>query len=270
METPVLEGTMKGVFYWLKWKIAYLVYLLCAGVPIAICITCMMTLAIARRSTIVLPIIITVMLHPVVMIPFGIITKIVEENLSFILFKPHTNKTTLLILKRLLTFSVNLYLALISGLIYYLYNIWIMFEVASTMNFSNEPFDQCPCAALSENDIPCINKETENSFQNIFLGVSIQPFLIIFMVTSIVCHVIHSSIMFFPTPINILDYILGHKALVESEIESNSDGFGKTNRILCCILSITYIVLALTCPSYTFDTSVSKGKSHIRFLFLID
>ena len=270
METPVFEGTLKGVFHWLKWKIAYLVYLLCAAFPIAICITCIMTLAIARRSTIVLPIIITIMLHPVVMIPFGIITKIVEENLSFILFKPHTNKTTLLILKRLLTFSVNLYLALISGLIYYLYNIWIMFEVASTMNFSNEPFDQCPCAALSENDIPCINKETENSFQNIFLGVSIQPFLIIFMVTSIVCHVIHSSIMFFPAPINILDYILGHKALVESEIESNSDGFGKTNRILCCILSITYIVLALTCPSYTFDTSVSKGKSHIRFLFLID
>ena len=111
-----------------------------------------------------------------------------------------------------------MHLFLIAGLIYYLFNIWIRLEVASTMNFSNKPFDQCDCDALSETNTPCENNETENSFQNIFIGVPMPPFIVAFIVTSAMCHIFHSLILYFPAPINLLDFYLG-----DSQDEDLSD-----------------------------------------------
>ena len=94
METPNFEKSFKGICCWILWKIGFVVYFLCAAFPIGLCITCIMVLAIERRSTIVLPVILSGMLHPVVVIPIGVVSKTLEGYLSSKLFKTHINKRT--------------------------------------------------------------------------------------------------------------------------------------------------------------------------------
>ena len=273
METPNFEKSFKGICCWILWKIGFVVYFLCAAFPIGLCITCIMVLAIERRSTIVLPIIMSAMLHPVVVLPIGVLSKILEGYLSVKLFNTHINKRTWKILQRLFTYSVNMHLFLIAGLIYYLYNIWEKLEVASTMNFSNKSFNQCDCDALSEINTPCENNETEDSFQNVFIGVRLSPFIITFMVTSVLCHIFLSLILYFPTPINLLDFYLGDSkdeelsVNVEMQFENSKKDHSshrgniiKGVKISCIILTIVYLVLALTSPNYTFDSQFTTGK----------
>ena len=87
MQTPDIEKTFKGVIRWISWKIAFLVYLLCATLPIALCIICLLVLAIERRSTIFLPVIMSAMLHPAIAVPIGVCAKLLEQLLASFLFK---------------------------------------------------------------------------------------------------------------------------------------------------------------------------------------
>ena len=277
MNTPSLEKTIQGFFHWMKWKIAYILYLLCAVLPIALCLTCIMVLSISRRSTIVFPIIMSAMLHPVVMIPFGVFTKFLEEYLLVKLFNRYCRfKLLKQILCRLFTYSINVHLSLLAGLIFYQYNIWIALESTSTLNFNNKPFNLCPCDALSEINEPCINKETENSFQNMFVGVSNTPFLISFLVTSIACHFIHSLIIALPSPIPLSTYVLGDSSNQNDnssvhdndEVDStkrkpdtsSSTKAAKSFKVSCCFLVVLYIATILTTQFTSFDALFEKGK----------
>ena len=165
-----------------------------------------------------------------------------------------------------------MHLFLIAGLIYYLFNIWIRLEVASTMNFSNKPFDQCDCDALSETNTLCENNETENSFQNIFIGVPMPPFIVAFIVTSAMCHIFHSLILYFPAPINLLDFYLGDSQDddlsddIEMQSEKSKGHSFHQNKIIkglkisCVIMSIVYLIVIVTSPNYTFDSQFTGGK----------
>lgn len=263
METAAFEKTIQGIMNWLKWKFAYMVYLLCAAIPITLYIISLLVMAISRRSTVVLPITMSVMLHPLVMVPIGVTTKAIEQYLMAKLFK--TNSVTMKILHRLFTYSLNLHLALIATLLYYLYNIWIALEVMSSMNFDNEPFNRCECIVLGEYGQQCQNKETENSFQNLLIGVSIRPFLIAFLVASILCHIIHSLAICFPAPIKFLDFVLGNSnSTSDTSISNSNNQSGASNtvtklfKLFCAVLSIAYICIASSSHYFAFGRSLTK------------
>ena len=261
MKTPGFEKTLDGICRWFKWKLAYLVYLSCAAFPIAITIACLLILAIARRSTIVLPIIMSLMLHPAIMVPFGVTIKIIEEYLSAKVFHKGSSVTMMLI-RRTFTYSINIHLAMISSVLYYLYAVWIALSITSNMNFNNEPFNQCECIILGQNGQECSNKETENSFQNFFVGVPIQPFLIALFVTSIFCHMIHSLVLQFPAPISLLNYVLGvpDETIQKNEKqESESTKYSFWFKSSCFLLSIIYTAAILTSPSYSYGSFIGLG-----------
>ena len=271
MDTPDLEMTMKGIGRWFAWKILFLVYLLCTALPMALYIACLLVLAIERRSTIELPIIMTAMLHPSIAIPVGIFADNVGQYLSLRMFRNQTDSKVVLIVKRLLMYSLNMHLFVIVALAYYLYAIWIPLEVASNLNFSNLPFDQCPCDDLELYNITCTNKETESSFQNIFVGVPIQPFLIALLVASIACHIIHSLILVFPSPVSLLCFYLGNfedqiQTNEESKIKNSSNvvdekGSNSSHKIKFVMAILTFSIFAgiVASPYLLFDAHLEKG-----------
>ena len=192
MKTPSLEKTVKGVGNWLCWKLALLVYMLCVSLPIVIFMSCLLFVAIKRESSELLPVIMMVLLHPIATIPIGMFAKLVSHFLSAKLFKNQSKSTTFIILGRIFTYSLNFHLALIAAMIYYLFVLWIFFQNSTNVNFSNKPFDQCLCDILPEYGDECINNETQNSFQNVFLRVPVTSVLISFIFVSFGCHLIHA------------------------------------------------------------------------------
>ena len=86
MKCPPFEKSVKGFFVWLKWKVGLLMYLLSAALPVAMYLLSLLVLAIERRSTIVLPISMTLLLHPAVTLPIGLIAQITGKYLSDKLF----------------------------------------------------------------------------------------------------------------------------------------------------------------------------------------
>ena len=221
----------------------------------------------------------TAMLHPSIAIPVGIFADDVGQYLSLIMFRYQTDSKAVLIVKRLLMYSLNMHLFVIVALAYYLYAIWIPLEVASNLNFSNLPFDQCPCDDLELYNITCTNKETESSFQNIFVGVPIQPFLIALLVASIACHIIHSLIFVFPSPASLLCFYLGNfeeqiqtneeskiknSSNVEIKINSNvvdEKGSNSSHKIKFVMAILMFSIFAgiLASPYFLFDAHLEKG-----------
>ena len=101
------------------------------------------------------------------------------------------------------------------------------------------------------------------------LGIPISPFLISFLVTSVLCHLIHSSIPQLPPPMNLLDFILGQKEESNIDEEHNQEvSSGNTTspcskrnvKISCFVLTICFVALTVTSPYYAFGSFVSKGN----------
>ena len=265
MNTPDFEMTAKGIGLWLSWKALHVAYLLCAALPMALYIACLLVVAIERRSIIELPIIMAVMLHPTIAIPISTFANFTGQYLSSKLFQILSDTSMVKGLQRVLTYSLNVHLAIIAGLTYYLYAIWIPLELTSTLNFENLSFDQCLCEELAMNNITCTNKETENSFQNFFIGVPIPPFLIAFLGASISCHLVHSLIPVFPAPINLHIFFLGKiKACPKIEPASRTrkeekSMLSRTNKAVVASLMILIFGGIMSSPFYLFDAHLEKG-----------
>ena len=261
-----MERTMHGMLKWLRWKIAHLVYLLIAVFPITICLISMVALAISRRSSIILPIVMSTMLHPVVIVPIGVSTKIIENYLATKIFTNYLNKTALVILRRIFTYSLNVHLALIACLTNYLYHIWIGLEKTNNVFVYNELYNQCKCIILGNNGQQCLNKDTENFFQHLFNGVPIQPFLISFIVIAIGCHLLNSIVMCLPGPMKLLDFVLGrnnetsNKHVETVSTNQHNSRITKVLKTICILLSIAYFALVGTCHNYVFGTFLVKGN----------
>ena len=274
MTIPDLEKTIKAMCYWFIWKIAQVGYFLCSALPMALYISCLFVVAIERRSTIELPIIMTVMLHPLVAIPIGMFVDIIGQYLSSKLLKNGTGNIKVEILSRLFTYSINFHLAVIAALLFYLYEIWIPLEIASNLNFENQPFNQCQCGPLSKNNITCVNDETENSFQNKFLGVAIEPFLIAFLVVSFTSHLIHSLILVLPAPIKLLHFYLGQvgdQASVKTKSATTnqhpkSPALIKSfpSKYAVPVLVITLMAGIMASPYIFFNTHLDDGKLNFK------
>ena len=188
-----------------------------------------------------------------------------------------------MIFLRLFTYSLNCHLTLIAGLIYYLYIIWIDSEQSSSVNFSNLPYNQCFCEFLTELGFDqkyCANWESDNSFQNKQLIMISLPLVIqMFLFTSVLCHLIHSLIIYIPSPLTLIDFYVGMKQgnaeslarISRPTCPRNNLGHslakvrGRTNifKASCCLIAVFYMVGFVSSPFYGFNlflgTSVDKN-----------
>ena len=273
MTTVNFENTLRGFSSWLLSKSGYLLYLLCTGLPLLFYIVCLFLMAVKRETSITLSIIMAAMINPLVAIPIGVTMKTFGQFLERKLIpNPPTSKLGIIVL-RSFTYSLNCHLTLIAGLIYYLYAIWISSDESSSINFSNLPYNQCFCDFLTElgfDENYCANWESNNSFQNKqLIMISLPLVLQMFLLTSILCHFLHSLIIYIPSPLTLIDFYVGMK-------EGNAESFariskptgpknnlrhclaklrGRTNifKASCCLIAIIYMVGLLSCPYYGFN-----------------
>ena len=279
MTTPELEKSVKGFCRWLVWKLAFLVYLLCIALPTGSCITTLLIVGIKRDSSELMPIFMTVLLHPIATIPFGMCAKVMGKVVSDKVFERLPETTLVQVIRRLLTYSLNVHLTLIAGVTYFLFSLWSIFQNSTTVIFSNKSFNQCLCDILPEyyNGEECVNTETQNSFQNKFLYLQTSHFLIAFLSVSISCHVIHSLLIWLPEPQTLLDFIIGSNkeevheeaapetANSEPTISNHPNPRRKSPatifKLICCFSAVLYFIGLMTSPFYAFDLYVANGKA---------
>lgn len=272
IETPALDRTLKGCCVWFLWKIASITYLLCAALPIALYVTCLLLVAIERRSTIELPIFMSVMLHPIATIPVGIFANMIHQNLSRKIFKNQNEGISIKILRRLSTYSINVHFALIAVTLNYLYGVWLAIETTSSLNFENRPYEKCECDALRKNNLTCNNHETEDSFQNMFIGVAIQPFLIAYLIISLSCHLVQSLILYLPPQTQLIHYILGPKQIEENDSDPTLDKKRtKLNSwpfklLIVCFIFCAFIGILIG-PHSLFESHEGNGNNYKNSLF---
>ena len=243
-------------------KLIFVLYLLVSMLPTVSYIASIYFISISRQSFGFLAILLVLLVHPIVSVPIGVVTKVYHERLMKL-------KTCPKMVLRFLTFSINCYFALIMLIMLYLYNMWIYIKHTSDLildlDYTNQAFDQCAC----ENYEDC-SAETSD-FQNILSSIEIGPFLYLFVLNPMICHIVHSFCTFLPEPIPLLDFILCKKTetidqdtppepihlqeLTESRTQSNHEEHLKLkNRpyicvfISCLLLTFTYILIILGSP----------------------
>ena len=226
MKTPKLQRSLKGIVDWIIRKIGFAFYMFCMGSPIGLFITNLFIVGIERKSSPILSISMALLLHPATFLPIGVFAKVLGQFAFKELEKHHSNSLRQKIFNRIFTYSLNCHLSMIACVSYYLYELWVIFKDSTTLNFSNNPFDQCICDyILPQYNVTCTNEETENSFQNKFLNMPTKQLLIAQIILSFICHLLHSLMTFLPLPITLLDLIIGNESEYgenESAMSSNT------------------------------------------------
>ena len=277
MKAATFRVSLQGLSSWLIWKFGYLLYLLCTALPILFYIVCLFLMAVKREASITLSIIMVALINPLVSIPIGIFAKSVGQYFSKKLFQNKPSTTFTKIIYRLVTYSLNFHLALIAALIYYLFAIWINLDESSDIDFNDEPYDLCTCDILTELGQLCTNRETDFSFQNRVIRFSIPLFLQIFIVISITCHIVHSLVLYIPSPLTLIDFITGRdhddpsKSNSPSEKSQDEVIKNKSFKTSCCFFAIVYIVGVISSPYYGFNLFLGhlpkndNGISNLNF-----
>ena len=281
MKTVNYEETLHGFSAWLFLKnLGYLLYLLCTGLPILFYIVCLFLMSVKREASITFSIIMAAMINPLVTIPVGVASKTIGEVFLRRFIPSHLTSRMAKIVLRLFTYSLNCHLTLIAGLIYYLYMVWIDTEQSSRVNFSNLPYNLCFCELLTELGFSqdyCANWESETSFQNQLVMISLPLVLQIFLFISFLCHILHSLIIYIPSPLTLIDFYVGTKqdsakslASISRPCDSRNNLRhsltklrGKTNifKAGCCLLVIVYMVGLVTSPYYGFNLFLGSSAN---------
>ena len=181
---------------------------------------------------------------------------------------------------RLFTYSLNCHLTLIAGLIYYLYVIWIDSEESSSINFSNLPYNQCFCDFLTEIGFGqdyCANWESETSFQNQLIIISLPLVLQMFLLTSFLCHILHSLIIYIPSPLTLINFYVGLKQDNTNSLARISRPTGSRNnlrhslaklrgrtnvfKVSCCLIAVFYMVALASSPYYGFNLFLGSSAN---------
>ena len=275
MKTPELEKSIKGVCWWIIWKLGLVVYFICIIAPVSLYISTLFILGIERESTPTLSITMAIALHPAVTLPIGVLAKVLGGQRTGKLFRSCSNTLLMKILLRTLTYSLNCHFALIAGLIYYLLQLWIIFKDSTSLNFSNKPFNQCICEdILPQYNVTCTNEETANSFQNKFIGIPNQVIILAFLLTSITCHIIHSMVLVFPPPLTLFQFVSGRQPKPEEKdaiakrdlTNSDESRVSKGVKMTLCLLGAAYVAGLIIVPYYTFDSY--QGNGNLLFVCL--
>ena len=256
-------------------------------------IASLLIIAIKREACILLSMIMMAMLNPVITLMCGFLAK----KLGSFLTRKCPVMYKYKILARLFTYSINYHFAFIAGLTLYLHEMWITLGIAAGYAFSNQSYDQCTCDILTEYGHDCINRETEYSFQNMFLQIPMRTLLLTFLVTSISCHLIQALILHLPAPVPLFQFILGKDdeeskketgSMDELEILNVQPKSGKTKskaprtnmaigiKLACYIFALAFFVGLFVSPFYGFEKlsgafqSRSNGKEILVLIVLED
>ena len=250
-------------------KLCLCIYLMTSSLPVMVLITFVIISTIKRESIILLPIIIVTSIHPIISVPIGILAATLGTLKMKIL--PNSVKCQYIsqCLRRFFTYSINLHLTLMASIVYYLFQIWSNSNLASTWNYDNKAFDQCPCIEREE---ACENMDIDfqTMIMNIFpFSIPIPTILFLVMTTSFLCHVVHSIITSLPPPLTLYDYITGtnvaneRKLGIEEPLElrnmkdqkkvlAKEQNGSKVLRILCSLFALIYFG-GVICSQLTFQ-----------------
>ena len=265
---PPLQESVKGFCTWVAWQCGFLVYQICIALPIALFITTLFFIGIARVSSPSLSITMAALLHPVVTLPIAILIYTTRKLLWTNWLQNRSKILSVRILSRLLTYSLNCHLALIAGLTLYLFELWKIFKDSTSLNFNNKPFNQCLCNdILPQYNVTCTNEEAGNSFQNKFLHIPINSILICFLLTAISCHLIQSLFIALPEPLPLLNFVLGNEQMQNFENKWKDKSF-YIFKIIGAFIGIVYIAILVSSPYYTFTTFQGEGKHTNKQYFL--
>ena len=184
-------------------KLLFLLYLSVVGTPIIMYVISVMFVTVKRDLSIALSILMVSMIHPIISLTFGLSIKCVRQFISNFWPKRYKIKST--IWKRLMTFSINVYLALIGIIIYYL--ILMDFCQWKEYDYMDQSYDKCLCDELISRGQKCKNEDDD--FQNYLKDFTVENFILAFSSVSLACHIIHSLTIAIPPPIPMIDFILG-------------------------------------------------------------
>ena len=220
------------------------------------------------------------MIHPIVSLTLGLSIKSLRQFVSNFWPKEYKVKST--IWKRLMTFSINVYLALIGMIIYYL----ILMDLCPLKehDYKNQSYDKCYCDKLKlDNPQADCNSDDEENVQNMFVKFPIKNFSLGFSLVSLACHVIHSLTIAIPPPIPLIDFILGssEKATDEENVAIElakqtaippqvifakketkcKIGWSICFKILSCLLSIMFIGFLIASPYVNFGNKLCQTSN---------
>ena len=269
MKTINFEKTFHGLSVWFLSNSGYLLYLLCTALPILFYIVCLFLMAVKIEASITLSIIMAAMINPLVAMPIGVTMKTIGQFFKRKFF-PNSPTTKLgMTVLRLFTYSLNCHLTLIALFTDYLNMVWIDSEESSNINFNNLPYNLCFCELLTELGFGqdyCANWESEQSFQNQLIIVSLPLVIQIFLLTSFLCHILHSLIIYIPSPLTLIDFYVGLKQDNTESLTRISRPTGSKNNYLaklrgrtntfktsCCLIAIVYMVGLVSSPYYGFN-----------------
>ena len=268
MVTKPLEVSVKGIFSWVFSKVGFIIYFLSASLPIVCYVICLVLVAIKRESSMVLSIIMVAVIHPIVTLALGILTK----TIGTLVFKKctpdgHFSRCAnylLTVIGRLCTYSINVHLTFLAGIVLYAFNWWYSLEVRD-VDYANEAFNQCICKPTEEKKgLQCPKPEFITNFQNDVNSVPLHTLLLTFVILSIAFHIIQSVITFFPPPLRLFDFIFG--PVQEGSKSHDKEKYLKWFKIVFCFLGLTYVI-ALFCVPLTFHLlsedidEVENGKA---------
>ena len=218
------------------------------------------------------------MIHPIVSMTFGFSLRGFRQFVSNFWPKKYKVKST--IWKRLMTFSINVYLALIGMIIYYL----ILMDLClwNDDEYKNQSYDNCWCGDGKNNqDERC--KSDEEDVQNWLIQFSIENFVLAFALMSLACHVIHSLTIAIPPPIPMIDFILGSEKSkdkentqsiemtpppkktpeLENQVEDSKCKIGWSIffKVFCCILSMMFVGFLIASPFVNFGNEQCQASN---------
>ena len=129
-------------------------------------------------------------------------------------------------LKRLATFSINLYFTLIAVIIASAFKIWILtleesgLQSSFDLDFKNQGFDLCTCQLLEKFDLGCANNEA--NLQNYLDTLPIEILLYAFILIPLCCHFLQSMCTSIPPPMHMVDFLTGAEPEEERPIQSSN------------------------------------------------
>ena len=163
---------------------------------------------IKRESILLFPIITVTSIHPIFSVPIGMFATSLGSlcRKKIPLPKSVQGKD---IIGRFFTYSINLHLTMMAIIMYYLYQVWLNLGLPSAWNFNNKAFDQCLCIERNEG---CLNYDRD--FQTAIMkkfpfSIPIPILLVAIIITSFLCHFVHSIMTALPPPLTLYEYILG-------------------------------------------------------------
>ena len=257
MQTKHLEVSVKGILSWIFSKIGFIIYFSSASLPIVCYVICLVLVAIKRESSMVLSIIMVAVIHPIVTLALGILTK----SIGTLVFKkcnpddqyPRFANYLLTVIGRLCTYSINVHLTFLAGIVLYAFNWWYSLEVRD-VDYADEAFNQCICKPTEKDSdvLQCPKAEFILNIQTYILEAPLHAILLVFVILSIAFHITQSMITFFPPPLRLFDFIFGPvQDILDGSNSRGKERYFKWFKIVFCFLGLVYVI-GLFCAPLTF------------------